>query len=73
MVQKLHEHRESKEGDMSQVVPDNGRDGRSGRGVLDISRDIQCLKDGNGLVESGRKQPSILPGMETEAGAEGGP
>lgn len=53
MVQKLHEHRESKEGDMSQAVPDNGRDRKSGRGVLDISRDIQCLKDGNGLVESG--------------------
>lgn len=49
MVWKLHEHGESKEGDVSQAVPDNGRDGRSGRGVLDISMDRQCLEDGNGL------------------------
>lgn len=32
---------ESEEGDMSQPVPDNGRDGKTGHGVLDTYMDIQ--------------------------------
>lgn len=47
---------ESEEGDMSQPVPDNGRDGEAGHGVLDTDVAIQtpkCLKDKNGLMKSG--------------------
>lgn len=56
---------ESEEGDVSQPVPDNGREGETASGVLDTYMDIQapkCLKDKNGLMNSGWKHPSILPG-----------
>lgn len=45
-----------KEGDMSQAVPDNGRDGETGYEVLDTCMDVQAdkwLKDKNGLMKSG--------------------
>lgn len=63
---------ESKEGDVSQAVPHNGRDRETGHGILDTDMDIQApksLKDKNALTKSGCKHPSILPGTGTEAAA----
>jgi len=47
---------ESEEGDVSQAVPDNGRDRETGGGVLDTYMDIQapkCLENENGIMKSG--------------------
>ena len=64
---------ESEEGDVSQAVPDNGRDRETGGGVLDTYMDIQapkCLENENGIMKSGWEHSSILPGTEAEAGAK---